>query len=156
MVWAGITSDSKTPLVFIEEGVKVDQKIYCQKILGQSLLPWAKTHFRNRPWIFLQDSAPAHGAKMTQQRCRLNLPDFFGKEEWPPYSPDLNPLDYSIWSLLERKVCATSHPNLASLRAALIKAWDEIFEDTLRRVVDNFPKRLDACIKNRGGYIENI
>jgi hypothetical protein len=52
MVWAAITSDVKTPLVFIENGAKVDQKIYRQKIFEQSLLPWAETNFRDRPLIF--------------------------------------------------------------------------------------------------------
>jgi hypothetical protein len=78
MVWAAITSDVKTPLVFIENGAKVDQKIYRQKIsasLGRDKL--------QRPsFDILQDSAPAHGAKMTQQWYRRNLPDFFGKEEY--------------------------------------------------------------------------
>ena len=26
-----------------------------------------------------------------------------------PYGLDLNPMDYSIWSILESKACATSH-----------------------------------------------
>ena len=39
-------------------------------------------------------------------------------------SPDLNPLDYIIWGVLENKVNATSHPNIGSLKTAI-----EEFED---------------------------
>ena len=31
-------------------------------------------------------------------------PHFITKEEWTPSSPDLNPLDFGIWSYLESKV----------------------------------------------------
>ena len=32
------------------------------------------------------------------------VPDLLQPEMWPPNSPDLNPLDYGIWSGLEDKV----------------------------------------------------
>ena len=31
-------------------------------------------------------------------------PDFIPPEMWPPNSPDLNPVDYSIWDILQEKV----------------------------------------------------
>jgi len=92
---------------------------------------------------------------MTQHTFQAQFVKIFGKEEWPSYSPDLNPLDYSIWCILDSRACATCHTNLACFRAAFIKAWDKIPEDTLRRVDDNFSKRFDACIKNCDRYIEN-
>uniref|UniRef100_A0A914D1J2 Uncharacterized protein n=1 Tax=Acrobeloides nanus TaxID=290746 RepID=A0A914D1J2_9BILA len=74
--------------------------------------------------------------------------------EWPPNSPDLSPLDYSIWSILEEKACSKPHPNLESLKKALKKAWKEINLETLIKTVDDFPKRLEACIAANGGYFE--
>ena len=38
---------------------------------------------------------------------------------WPPSSPDLNPLDYTIWGVLENKTNATSHPKIGSLKIAI-------------------------------------
>jgi hypothetical protein len=78
-----------------------------------------------------------------------------GKDIWPSNSPDLNPMDYSIWSILERKVCSTRHNSLESLKEALQKAWDEITEDELRPIIDNFPNRLNACIQADGGHFES-
>ena len=37
---------------------------------------------------------------------------------WLSLSPELNPLDYAIWSILENKTNATSHPNIGSLKTA--------------------------------------
>ncbi|VDL81638.1 unnamed protein product [Nippostrongylus brasiliensis] len=108
------------------------------------------------PYVFQQDSAPAHKAKSVQKWCKDNLHDFVSAEEWPPYSPDLNPMDYSIWSVLEAKACATPHRSLDCLKESLIKAWDEIDEDYLRRTIDAFPQRLHQCIVNGGDRVEQI
>uniref|UniRef100_A0A914CZ08 Transposase n=1 Tax=Acrobeloides nanus TaxID=290746 RepID=A0A914CZ08_9BILA len=41
-----------------------------------------------------------------------------------------------------------------SLKRALIKAWDEISVETLAKIVDDFPKRLKACVEAEGGHFE--
>ena len=71
-----------------------------------------------------------------------------------PNSPDLNPMDYAIWSILQEKACQKPHPNVESLKRALKKAWNEITLETLVKIVDNFPKRLKACIDANGGWFE--
>ncbi|CAF1551973.1 unnamed protein product, partial [Adineta ricciae] len=48
-------------------------------------------------WIYQQDGATAHTHNLTQKWCKDNFPSFLDKEYWPPNSPDLNSLDYSIW-----------------------------------------------------------
>ena len=48
MVWSGITATGRTPLVFIDQGVKVNTEKYIQDILEGALEPWATTHFQGR------------------------------------------------------------------------------------------------------------
>ena len=55
-------------------------------------------------YIFQQDGTPAHNAKKTQDWLRENNPAFWGKEVWPPSSPDCNPLDYYLWGVLEKDI----------------------------------------------------
>lgn len=153
MVWAGVTHDGKTPLVFIPEGVKVNQDVY-RAMLQSQVLPWTRDHFGNRHWTFQQDSAPSHKARKTQEWLGENFPDFITSDEWPPYSPDLNPLDFSIWSMLESKACAKPHNSIEGLKRSLKKAWNKISIKTVAKVVDNFPKRLQLCITSRGGHFE--
>ncbi|KAK6041369.1 hypothetical protein COOONC_21127 [Cooperia oncophora] len=73
------------------------------------------------------------------------LPDFISAEEWPASSPDLNPLDYNLWSYLESKACATPHPNLVYLKAALIREWDEIDDALLRRTHRRLSQATPRC-----------
>jgi len=32
------------------------------------------------------------------------MPDFIRPQYWPPNSPDLNPVDYVIWGILQKRV----------------------------------------------------
>lgn len=96
MVWAGVTTDGKkTPLIFIEEGVKVDQGVYLH-LLSEEVVPWVEEQYPNGRMIFQQDGAPAHTSKVVQDFCLDMFPDFWPKELWPPSSPDLNPMDFGI------------------------------------------------------------
>lgn len=154
MVWAGICSSGKTPLIFVDRGVKMNQEIYRRDILEKVVLPWSQQHFGGQDWTFQQDSAPAHRANKTQEWCGAHFPNYITSAEWPPYSPDLNPMDYSIWSILEARVCAKPHMNLETLRQKLRLEWSKITVEELRRVAQNFVKRLKMCIAAKGGHFE--
>jgi len=52
----------------------------------------------------MQDSAPSHCAKATQNFLHDNTPDFISSQKWTPHSPDLNSLDYSVWDILQELV----------------------------------------------------
>lgn len=153
MVWAAISARGKTPLHFVDQGVKINRQVYADMI-REHLLPYAEQDFEGENWCFQQDSAPAHKANDTQAMLEEKCPDFITRDQWPPYSPDLNPLDYSVWSILESKACEKPHSNVASLKRALEKAWDEISVEMLAKIVDNFPKRLKKCVDANGGHFE--
>ncbi|CAJ0934242.1 unnamed protein product, partial [Mesorhabditis belari] len=80
--------------------------------------------------------------------------DFIAFNEWPPSSPDLNPLDFSVWSVLEAEACQKPHKNLESLKKSLLKAWEGLDAAYLVATVDAFPKRLKSCIDAKGGRFE--
>jgi len=43
----------------------------------------------------------------TLQLLRRGTPDFISPDLWPPNSPDLNPIDYEIWAVMQRRVYKT-------------------------------------------------
>ncbi|QQP54792.1 Uncharacterized protein FKW44_007738 [Caligus rogercresseyi] len=45
------------------------------------------------------------------------------KNMWPPQSPDLNPLDFSIWWHVESKACKIRHSNVNDLKTSVNKVW---------------------------------
>lgn len=104
MVWAAVTADGRSPLVFIDRGVKINAEYYRENVLKAVLKPWADKHFGRRPWTFQQDSAPSHSARVNQEWLKKEVPRFISTAQWPPKSPDLNPLDFCAWSILESKV----------------------------------------------------
>ena len=74
------------------------------------------------------------------------------KEEWLPSSPDLDVLDFCVWSVLEREACACAIPatSVKVLKKQLVKAWAEIDQKIFCATVDDFPCRLRAVIKSKG------
>ncbi|CAK1587638.1 unnamed protein product [Parnassius mnemosyne] len=154
MVWLGVSYWGLTEVYFCEKGVKTNAVVYQNTVLTNLVEPVSHTMFNNRHWVFQQDSAPAHRAKSTQDWLAAREIDFIRHEDWPSSSPDLNPLDYKIWQHLEEKACSKPHPNLESLKTSLIKAAADIDMDLVRAAIDDWPRRLKACIKNHGGHFE--
>lgn len=147
------SNGKKMPPVFIPQGLKVNQHVYMD-ILKTRVKPWIDEEFPGVPVTWQQDGAPAHTAKLTQTWLEENLPGYWDKNMWPPSSPDLNPLDYSIWSMVEREACATPHRNLEDLKASIVSAWDNMSEDYIRKTCAAFRPRLERVIAAGGGLIE--
>ena len=74
--------------------------------------------------MFQQDSAPAHRARDTIQLLQQEIPDFIGPDLWPPNSPDLNPVDYKIWGVMQQHVYERRMNNVDELKQRLIAVWD--------------------------------
>lgn len=154
MVWAAVTANGRSPITFIEPGVKVNATYYREKVLKAALMPWARKHFGLRPWTFQQDSAPAHKARVNQEWLKNNVPNFISHTEWPSKSPDANPLDYCLWSILETKVGAKKYHSMDAFKKAIVREWDKIPEDHVRRACEAFTTRLKEIVKAKGGHIE--
>ena len=89
-----------------------------------------------------------------QTWIQRKIPSFINKELWPARSPDFNPLNFSIWFILEAKVSACVHSALDALKAKLKKEWDAIHQEQIRAACDAFVGRLKTVVRNKGGYIE--
>ena len=66
-----------------------------------------------------------------------------------PSSPDLNPMDFGIWPILEADVRASPLSSTAVLKQALETAWSNMCEDTVRRSCLSVMRRLEAVVKAR-------
>uniref|UniRef100_A0A6A7FUG0 Uncharacterized protein n=1 Tax=Hirondellea gigas TaxID=1518452 RepID=A0A6A7FUG0_9CRUS len=86
MVWAGVTCDGqKTPLIFIEEGVKVNSRVYLD-LLESQVAPWITNAFRNRDFVFQQDGAPAHTSNLFQKWAKENFKVFWARDLAPVFT----------------------------------------------------------------------
>ena len=69
----------------------------------------------------------------------------------PPFSPDLNRLDYSICSVLETRVGAYAHASLAALRASVSMEWAALDEYYVRNACQPFRRRREQTIAADSG-----
>ena len=108
------------PYIF-EIGLKVSTKVYLD-VLKSVVIPWCYQVTSGRPWVWQQDSVPEHKSKKTQAWLQKECYDFVPFSHWTPSSPDLNPLDYFVWSYVENITNMTSHNTKASLITAIHRA----------------------------------
>jgi len=65
-----------------------------------------------------------------------------GPEMWPPKSPYLNPVDYSIWSVVEQRVYQERIQNTDELRQRLLTVWNELEQQITDNAVDQWRDRF--------------
>lgn len=145
-VWGGIHYGGRTNLVVLHGNVNADSY---RQVLETEMVPYARAHF-GRNFVFQHDNAPAHHARRLQH--------YLEEEEieqlpWPPYSPDLNPIEH-CWDALghtvhQRDVQPT---NLAELEEALMQEWAALSQRYINKLVESLPRRIQAVIQARGGY----
>ena len=93
------------------------------KVLETVVKPWMVGGASERPYVFQQDSAPVHIACTTQAWLYWQLPCHWPLDLWPPSSPDLNPLDYYVWGVLEKKVNYCPYNTKQELKDAIVGPW---------------------------------
>ena len=71
-----------------------------------------------------------------------------------PYFPDLNPLDYFVWSYVENITNMISHNTKASLIASIRRVIAEPPSALVEKACSQFRIRIEAVIEAEGGYIE--
>ena len=117
--------------------------------LSNTLLPRIRARFSG-DFLFQHDNAPPHRARITRVR--------FEEEgvvpiSWPPYSPDLNPVE-NLWALISSKVYRASvyFENEELLWESVRRATIAVPEEICRNLVNSLPDRVEAAARNGWGY----
>ena len=76
--------------------------------------------------------------------------------EWPANSPDLNPLDYLIWSHLKTKIFSDNvkPKDFEELKRRITAVIAKTTRTQLDSSIKNVVKCLKACMQNGGGHFE--
>ena len=148
MVWGAITRDFRSPLVVIN-GTLTAQR-YIDNVLQPTLLPFLTQHGGPNRFIFQQDNATHHSARITQQFLQQNGVRVMA---WPAMSPDMNCIEH-LWDILGRRI--DHHVPRVQTRDDLIAAlhyhWNNIPQQQIRRLVMSMPRRLQHCLAANGGH----
>ena len=122
MVSVTVSSLGATQLQFLEPGVKVNGDYYRNTVLLNMLLPEIRSVFGDY-YLFQQDGAPAHRARDTVTMLQRETSEFICPQMWPPNSPDSNPVDYSIWDMLQERVYCSRIHDVKELKKHLLREW---------------------------------
>lgn len=146
MVWARIHYGGKTPLVAPNGNVNA---VVYRDILENHCLPHARRVYGNN-FQLQDDNARPHRAAAVREFL-----DTEGVQQlpWPAYSPDMNPIEHA-WDALGRAINDRDNipQTLQELAQALTDEWDALAIDSINKLVDSMPRRLNALIRVRGGH----
>lgn len=144
-VWGWISARGPGVCQFVQG--RLTAGTYCN-ILNNVMVPSVEAIFGDQNYIFQQDNAPIHTARIVKDYFRQNniqvLP-------WPSKSPDLNPLE-NVWGEMTKFMYKHDfHPrNEEELRQGINAAWDNITQEYTRSLVLSMPRRLQKVNENNG------
>lgn len=164
-VWAGIIGNRIIGPYFIRENLTANGYL---NLLRNHVVPDLINLFpnpenaqliRNDIWL-QQDGAPPHYGR----NVREYLDEIFhtrwigrrGEIEWPPRSPDLNPLDFFLWGHLKSVVYRTRPNTLLELEQRIEMEINEIEPQSLENVRNEFIDRLGYCQAVEGFQFEHL
>lgn len=161
-VWAAMSSTGVIGPYFYEESGKtatVTAERYITILRTKFIPALRKITDMDTVW-YQQDGAAPHTANVVLNFLTQVFPsrhislktDF----EWPPHSPDLNPLDFFMWGYLKERVYSPPPANLKELKSAIRREMRRISAETCKSTIQNFMKRSALVVQESGRHFEHI
>jgi hypothetical protein len=103
--------------------------------------------------LFMQDNAPGHAAKETKELLREFA---IVVVNWPPYSPDLNPIE-TLWKHMKEWLQANygncNFKSYEEQKERITEAWQKVVTPgLLRELIESMPARMQAVIDAKGKF----
>ena len=120
---------------------------YIAEILQDYVVPYPP--FIGDNFLLMHDNARPDVARIvTEYLQEVNIPQI----EWPPLSPDLNPIEH-VWDMLGRRIRGRvpAPMTLNELQGALSEEWEAIPQHDISHLIEGMRRRMQAVIRIRGG-----
>lgn len=140
MIW-GMIHYTQGFIFHVVEG-KLNGDTY-KELLHEKLVP-----VYSPDMIFQQDNAPCHSCNKTKAWMKLNEIDYC--IDWPPNSPDLNPIE-NLWGTLDFNVKQRMPKNKTELSRILQEELQKVSVKDAQDLINSMPERIEAVIKSKGG-----
>ena len=130
--------------------VFIDGSLTALKYRDNVLVPHVIPAIRQSALTFQQDNARLHVAHICTDLLTEN--DIYVMD-WPPYSPDVSPIEH-LWDELDRHVRRRRNvpQTLGQMRRALQEEWNNIPLAKINKLIDSMMSRVHSAIAVRGGH----
>jgi len=75
---------------------------------------------------------------------RREMPDFISPDQWPPNSPDMNPVDYKIWAVMQHRVYKKHANDVNELCQHLLSVWHSIGQNVIDEAIDQWRAQINS------------
>jgi transposase len=115
-------------------------------ILQHNLFQTALHFYPREHWWFQQDNAPQHTSHLAQRWFHNHGVDLL---DFPPYSPDLNPIE-NLWGILKARVESRLARTTDEVERVLKEEWEALDKELLASLAASMPTRCAAVVANHG------
>lgn len=105
----------------------------------------------SRGVLLLHDNAPVHTSAVSKAAIRECG---FTELDHPPYSPDLAPSDYYLFSKLKSDLRGKKIDTDEEVKSAVLSHFEEKNSEYFFKGIEMLVKRCEKCIEINGDYIE--
>ena len=144
MVWGAIGPRGfRTPLIKVDGNINAYK--YVETLAREGILRIIQQEFGTH-FVWMQDNAPSHAAKLTRDTLFRFIPQVL---DWPPRSPDLNPIE-NLWDILKDRLGNDVYENEDQLFARLKYEWEHIPAEIVHECYSAFLARCIVCARHNG------
>jgi Helix-turn-helix domain (DUF4817) len=159
-VWLGILDTKVVGPFFFDEHLTGELYFNFLTTTLQDLLDNVPLNVLLNFKYFQHDGAPAHRDQRCTRFLHILKPNHWignnGPINWPPRSPDITPMDFSIWGFIKDQVYKTTPQDVEDLKQQIRAACEKITPRMLSRVQGNLNKRARKCLQNHGSHFEHL
>ena len=149
MVFGVVSSEGHImPPHIFEVRLKVNTKVYLD-VLKSVVIPWCNQVAGGRPWVWQQDSVPAHKSKETQAWLQKECYNFVPFSHCPPSS-----LTWTRWTTSFGHTLRTSTWPHTIPKPAWSPPFIELPLALMEKACSQFQICIEAATEAEGGYIE--
>jgi hypothetical protein len=144
MVWGAIGVGFHGPLIRCPAAV--NQTSYREILACSQIFETLTARFGQQGFWWQQDNAPPH------QPVKREIGQIYKVLNWPPYSPDLSPIE-QMWAIIKRRLKGRRFANGDELFDALSREWADIYPEAINNLCSSFKSRCEVCAKHEGASL---
>ena len=160
MAWSALVDDSVLRIRWMDEPHRprtITAESYLSMLTDEV---WPEVRYRvgRNGWWWMQDGASVHCTdevlNFLNAKFQNRVISRRGENPWPPYSPDLNPLDFFFWGYAMAEVFRQKPATIPELKQIVEDLAAELSGEIIANVMANFRRRCEACVRADGAAFE--